>query len=271
MKIKYFLILILLFTFHCNSYCQEDIAASDTVYNQVDNMGKKQGSWRKYFQNGQLRYKGQFEDDNPVGKFEHYYDDGNLKSTVLHEDDSNLSNVTHYYMNGEVAAAGDYVGSKKNGIWKYYSYYGAYLSYAESYKEGQKHGVSKKYYKNGSVSQELSWKNYEKDGVWKIWFPNGQLQLSTNLKKGNLHGPFINYYPDGTEEIKGLYENDLKIGTWLYTELGTGITQEIRYVDGVPQNQEDIDKQFEKIMLEYEKNKGKIKDPDLDDIKIIKQ
>ena len=271
MKIKYLLILIPLFAFQHHSFCQELTETQDTIYNQIDDMGRKQGPWRKYFQNDTLRYKGQFKNDKAIGKFEHYYDDGSLKTIVLHIDESNKSEVKHYYQNGEIAAEGAFIGNKKNGIWKYFSYYGAYLSYAESYKEGEKHGVSKKYFKNGSITQELSWENDKKEGAWKIWFPNGKLQLSANFRNGKLDGPFINYYPDGTEEIKGSYENDLRIGKWLYTELGTGKIKEIKYVNGVPENQEEMDKQFEKKMLEYEKNKGNIKDPDLNDVRIIKR
>ena len=242
MKMKYILILIPLFAFQYYSYCQGLTETQDTVYNQIDDMGRKQGPWRKYFQNDTLRYKGQFK--------------------------SNISKVKHYYQNGEIAAEGVFIGNKKNGMWKYFSYYGAYLSYVESYKDGQKHGVSKKYFKNGSLTQELYWENDKKEGAWKIWFSNGMLQLSANFRNGKLDGPFVNYYPDGTEEIKGSYENDLRIGKWLYTELGTGKIKEIKYVDGLPENQDKIDKQFEKKMLEYEKNKGRIKNPDLEDVKI---
>lgn len=271
MKMKYLLILIPLFVFQGYSYCQENIETQDTVFNQVDAMGRKQGPWRKYFRNGKLRYKGQFENDKAVGKFEHFYDDGNIKSIVLHLGESTESKVKHYYQNGGIAAEGAYIGNKKNAAWKYYSYYGAYLSYAETYKEGQKYGLSKKFYEDGSILQELSWENGIKDGVWKIWFPNGKLQMSTNFNSGKLDGPFVNYYPDGTEEIKGLYKNDLRIGIWLYTSLGTGKIKEIKYIDGIPENREEIDKQFEEKMLEYEKNKGKIKDPVLEDVRIIKR
>ncbi len=271
MKIKYLLIIIPLFALQHHSFCQESTETQDTVYNQIDKMERKQGPWRKYYQNGQLRYKGQFENNNAIGRFEHYYNDGNLKTILIHMDKSDKSQVIHYYQNGEIAAEGEFIGDKKNGTWKYFSYYGGFLSYTESYKEGQKHGISIKYFKNGNTTQELSWENNQKEGSWKVWFPNEQLQLSANFNYGKLDGPFINYYPDGTVEIKGLYKNDLRVGKWLVTELGTGKIREIEYVNGVPDNQDEIDNAFEKKMLEYEKNKGRIKDPDLNDVKIIKR
>ena len=35
--------------------------------NQIDNNGQKQGLWKKSYENGNLRYKGQFNNDIPIG------------------------------------------------------------------------------------------------------------------------------------------------------------------------------------------------------------
>ena len=42
--------------------------------NKTDANGKKQGDWKKYYENGFVRYQGQFKDDKPVGTFNYYYD-----------------------------------------------------------------------------------------------------------------------------------------------------------------------------------------------------
>ena len=48
--------------------------------NEVDANGLKQGVWEKTFDNGNLRYKGRFMNDNPHGIFMYYYDSGELQA-----------------------------------------------------------------------------------------------------------------------------------------------------------------------------------------------
>ena len=47
--------------------------------NQIDNNGQKQGLWKKSYENGNLRYKGQFNNDIPIGIFYYYYKSGELQ------------------------------------------------------------------------------------------------------------------------------------------------------------------------------------------------
>ena len=46
--------------------------------NKHDDNGKKTGIWFGEYQNGNLRYKGQFKNGNPQGCF-YYYESGELK------------------------------------------------------------------------------------------------------------------------------------------------------------------------------------------------
>ena len=47
--------------------------------NLTDDSGMKQGIWKKNFDNGNLRYRGFFVDNNPSGLFNYYYKTGELK------------------------------------------------------------------------------------------------------------------------------------------------------------------------------------------------
>ena len=48
------------------------LSLSQTI-NEVDTKGLKQGVWKKMHTNGNLRYSGQFKNDNPSGIFLYYY------------------------------------------------------------------------------------------------------------------------------------------------------------------------------------------------------
>ncbi|HOK52659.1 MAG TPA: hypothetical protein PLF75_12280, partial [Bacteroidales bacterium] len=52
--------------------------SSDTLWNQTDARGWKQGYWRAYYDNGKLRYRGYFKDNQPLGEFRRYYESGGI-------------------------------------------------------------------------------------------------------------------------------------------------------------------------------------------------
>ena len=69
---KSFFIVILIIPF---------ISIGQTI-NIIDDQGKKQGSWYKYYNNGNIKYKGQFKDDVPQGLFFYYYNSGELRTSL---------------------------------------------------------------------------------------------------------------------------------------------------------------------------------------------
>ena len=187
---------------------------------------------------------------------------------MVYDTDGHSAKATFYYENGRIAATGRYFETKKDSIWKYYSYYSGHLSNEESYNKGQKDGYSREYYSDSTVSQERMWKNGVLDGPWKMWFPGKKLRLETRYSNGKINGTFKTYYPDGTPEISGVYKNDIRIGKWTYTDKETGKTKVINYIGGLPENQDEIDKSFEESMKDFEMNKNKYTEPDIEDFRM---
>ena len=66
---KFFLLFLLAFSFSVNA---QDI-------NLLNSNGKKQGVWKKTYENGKIRYTGTFNNDVPVGIFYYYYKSGELQ------------------------------------------------------------------------------------------------------------------------------------------------------------------------------------------------
>jgi antitoxin component YwqK of YwqJK toxin-antitoxin module len=52
---------------------------SQISVNQTDKKGKKQGLWRKNYDDGIIRYEGSFKDDQPDGIFRYYNELGKIK------------------------------------------------------------------------------------------------------------------------------------------------------------------------------------------------
>ena len=52
--------------------------------NQYSENGNRDGLWRGYYESGELKYEGSFDDGIEVGLFKYYYKSGNLERAILY-------------------------------------------------------------------------------------------------------------------------------------------------------------------------------------------
>ena len=241
----------------------QDIPA-DTVWNQTDMNGFKQGHWKKYYDTGILRYKGFFHNNKPVGHLTRYYDSGNKMADFEYSTDGITSYAILYYQNGYLAAEGKYIYQEKDSIWKYYSYYSQSISFEETYDTGKKQGLSKVYYDNGHVAQTTMWQNDLRHGPWEQFYEDSSIRLVSQHHNDKMDGKYQVFNMDGTIIIDGAYDQEQKVGTWKYYLDDGSEDFELVYIDGVLQNEDEMIKRLEEFMDELEKNSGAIPEPDLE-------
>lgn len=241
MRIKLIIIIsAFVFTYSLNLYSQPD--AVNNV-NKVDELGKKQGQWSKY-ENGILKYEGQFKNDKPVGTFKYYYKDKSIKALTTYSANAIIARTIMYHPNSKKSAEGIYHNEEKDSIWNYFDDNEGLIS-KETFFKGLKHGVSKIYYLDGGVSEELNWKNGIRDGAWVQYFKNGNIKLSATYKNGKLDGMIKQYYVSGKIKYYGKYVNSQKHGTWMrMNEDGKPAKKDI-YNKGVVTNTIYYDKSLE--------------------------
>jgi antitoxin component YwqK of YwqJK toxin-antitoxin module len=244
------------------AYGQTPVKSGDTIFNQTDKQGLKQGYWKGFYENKKIKYTGYFKDNKPVGTFKRYYDEGILKAIMEYDKTGTRTFTTLYYQNGTKAAEGIYKGTSKDSVWNYYSYYEKTLSNRENYKNGKKEGRSTSYYASGSVSQEIDYRNDVKDGIWKQYFENANLKLSATYVAGKRTGDFILNYPNNIAEWKGKYIDDKKEGNWTHYNPDGSKDSEIEFVNGIAKNAEELDKKEQEMLKLIEKKKGSIPEPD---------
>ena len=241
-------------------------AGGDTVFNETDQNGLKQGFWRKFHDNGTLKYEGFFVNDKPVGVFKRYYDNKIIQSVMDFEDDGITASARIFYNNGLLAGEGIYIGQQKDGEWKYYSYYDTTLSYVENYSLGEKHGVSIKFYEDGQVSEELNFNHGKKEGDWIQYYSDGTVYLKSSFKNGMLEGAYTVYFESGIVSVKGHFHLDKKQGEWfIYDEQGASLVK-FTFDKGIALNQDELNKEQHELLEQLEENKGKFRDPRLSDI-----
>ena len=197
-------------------------------FNKTDSKGRRQGTWRGFYPNGQLRYEGQFKNDKCKGTFKYYDEQGNLKATNEFDKSGEKALNKTYAPNGRMIATGYYQNQKKEGEWKYFDEASGQLRLVEDNKEGKVHGWSKLYNpNNGVLAEETQYVEGQPEGQCRKYSNTGTLLMECQYHKGRLEGPTKTYYPSTALKEEGQYANGEKVGLWkTYNEDGEVIAED---------------------------------------------
>lgn len=246
------------------------VFSATTVFSQMKNRrdaaGKKQGYWEAVDRNGKLVYSGYFKDDKPVGEIKRYHPSGGVRTIMVYDSKGEKARTKFFWQNGELAAEGNYIGTKRDSVWTYYSYYNKKISYKAAYADGTRNGKSQSFYPDEGLAEEISWSNDKKEGTWKQYFDNGKLKLSGEYRNDQLHGAYVVYYPDGKKETEGFYRNDIPDGKWIHYNNDGTIASAIEYVNGKITNWEELEAAEQEFFKKAEEQKGRIKEPTVEDL-----
>ena len=197
-------------------------------FNRIDNKGRRQGAWRDFYPNGQLRYEGQFKNDKCKGTFRYYDEQGSLKATNDFDKTGERALNKTYAPNGRVVATGYYLNQKKDGEWKYYDANSGQLRLVEDNKAGKVHGWSRLYNpNNGVLAEETQYIEGHPEGQCRKYSDTGVLLMECQYNNGMLNGSTRSYYPNSVLKEEGQYVNGAKTGVWkTYNEDGDLIAEE---------------------------------------------
>ncbi len=197
-------------------------------FNKTDSKGRRQGQWRDFYPNGQLRYEGQFKNDKCKGVFKYYDEQGNLKATNEFDKSGEKALNKTFAPNGRVIATGCYLNQKKDGEWKYYDKVSGQLRLVEDNKEGKVHGWSKLFNpNNGALAEETQYVDGQPEGQCRKYSDMGVLIMECRYRNGLLDGPTKSYYPSTALKEEGQYTKGEKSGIWkTYNEDGDVILEE---------------------------------------------
>ena len=244
--------------------CLNLSAQKDTIFNQVDEKGMKQGYWQKYYPNGMLMYKGEFKNNIPVGTMKRYYESGGIQAIIRIDSTGDYAKAQLFYEDSELSAEGGFYKMQKDSVWKYYSYYSGALVSEETYSKGKKVGVHKSFYENGQVSEETEWHNDYKEGKWIQYFPDGKVKMRTTHNYNMVNGRYYFYYDHGLMMILGNFVDHKRHGPWAFSDKNGKEKYPVDYEYGKALNDEFIKKDEE--FFEYiEENIGKFEEPSLED------
>ena len=226
--------------------------------NQTDANGLRQGHWEKRQDNGRLLYEGDFKDGKPVGEWKRYHPGGQVKALIEYRGDTAITRLFDVWK--KKLAEGVYVNEKKEGPWKIYNE--NRLIADETYEHGIKNGLAHRYYNTGEVMEETNWQNGQKNGDYRVFFKSGEPYLQCKMKNDMRDGLFLVYFENGREELVASYHNNLRDGEWNYYDQEGKIRYTLLYKDGKIMNPQVRDSLDNLQMLELERNKDAILDPE---------
>ncbi len=190
---------------------------AQTSINQMDDNGKRNGVWKKYYSNERVRYVGQFEHGKEVGVFK-YFSASNSENPIIikkYHTNDDLADVQFFTPSGVVESEGMMRGKKREGKWLFYHANGKSIMSEENYKDGKLDGSYKTFYANGEPTEITGYKNGLQHANYKKYSIKGFLYQDFNYANGKLNGMAI-YYSRKTGDMikKGPYKDDLRVGTW---------------------------------------------------------
>ncbi|MDZ4824158.1 MAG: hypothetical protein SH856_11920 [Flavobacteriales bacterium] len=164
------------------------------------NKGKKQGTFRRYDEQGNATGTLDYDKDMLVGE-------GMLDSAGLRQGIWKL-----YYPTGELRAEGNYIKGKKDGAWIFYHQ-----------PEGPAVNI-------GKIAQKGSYREDLSTGKWTWFYHNGTLHRDEIYRKGKEDGHAVEYDSLGNVVTEGDFIDGLKTGKWM--KKVNDHTEEGEYADG---------------------------------------
>ncbi len=230
--------------------------------NQTDALGRRQGLWVKYYDDGTVMYEIEFKDNHPSGIFRRYYPNGKLMVDMKFEPTGHRAGAIFYDRDGNKLAMGYYYDQKRDSLWQFYINDSIVIK-EQYYKKGVKDGPERVYsltsYPN--LALERYWKNGKPDSLYIEYYDNGQPKRMMIYKNGKLNGTYQLFYYNGREKIRGQYKDDFMEGVWTFTN-PDGSKQTIKYHKGEPVNAAHMNETETKILKAMEEAKGKYPEPE---------
>jgi len=225
--------------------------------NRTDHFGKKQGSWKYFWENGNLKEEGTFQNDKKNGYFKYYDDSGNFKYVEKYDNDNLIVDApetrqmeikTVYHINGKRAITATYYKGVPDGIRrefdengfviKGYVFANGILKYEGiTDEDGKRQGLWKEFYPTGELKSEGHYVNSKQEGVWKFYFENQKVEVKGSYKNGKKEGAWYWYYPNGALLQEENWSNGKLDGAFFeYNENGE-ITVKGEYLEGTEEGE----------------------------------
>ena len=198
--------------------------------NQSDSRGLKQGVWREYFDNDNIKTESNYKDNLLNGYYREYDEKGRVLVSKFYnqgkeiakdpEKEIKIEMVNEFDDEGNIISSGGFIEGIPVGVHREYS-------------EDKAIVKTKEFNESGNViSSGVMDDKGLKNEYWKFYFPNGNVRSEGNFANNLRTGEWKFYYPDGKLEQTGSYRDGNTDGLWTWYYSGGNILREENYYRG---------------------------------------
>jgi uncharacterized protein len=202
-----------------NTEKEEKLQTIDTTYANGDRYvgewkdGKRHGKGMEILNSG-VKSEGKYKNGIKDGPWKSYYKNGQLKSEGNYSSSIQYTEREYNYTElGEIIKPIDYTKGIPDGLYKQY-YENGNLSIEMYFSIGLPDSIARTYYENGQLETELNFQDGQRSGLCKFYYKSGELESEQDYYGISTDAKF--YYKNGKLKSKGLFMNRQQSGYWDY-------------------------------------------------------
>ncbi|MCP4310081.1 MAG: hypothetical protein GY790_02360 [Bacteroidetes bacterium] len=223
--------------------------------NRTDQQGRKQGTYREYYENGRMKKEEHYLDNQLHGYFREFDGRGELvvamryeRGEIMEEFDEDMRELldmkSTFDQDGRLVFTGGYKEGIPVGIHRFYDTAGV-VENAYLYNElGQKIGEGiideqgrkirgwTDYYPTGEKRSTGNYLDNRKSGSWTYYFINGGIEQKGRFQRGRFQGLWTWYYPNGNTWREESYFNGREDGLFIEYDRYGNILAKGDYISG---------------------------------------
>lgn len=223
--------------------------------NRTDQQGRKQGTYREYYENSKLKSEEHFLDNQLHGYYREFDGRGELivamryeRGEIVEEIDEDLKELldmkSTYDRDGRLVFTGGYIEGIAVGIHRFfdtagvvensflYNELGQKIGEGIINEQGRKIGSWTDLYSTGEIRAKGNYKDNKRSGAWTYYFILGGVEQKGRFERGRFHGLWMWYYPNGNTWREESYFNGREDGLFIEYDSNGRILEKGDYISG---------------------------------------
>ncbi|MEA1887334.1 MAG: hypothetical protein U9N72_09005 [Bacteroidota bacterium] len=231
-----------------------DFMISRERINRKDSEGIKQGPWKEFYDNGNIKKEMTYRNGMLHGYYKEYNQNGILTVTMLYdngkivegnvEGNPEIEIQNRYDSDGNLIFSGPYKSGIPVGIHRehkpdgtvkssvIYNDQGIKVSEGIVTEEGRRNGEWKNFFENGKIREKGAYDNNRRTGNWTFYDEEGNIIQTGNYRNGRPEDLWNWYYPDGSILREEEYYQGNRDGKFVEYSRDGEIISEGQYLDG---------------------------------------
>ncbi len=169
-----------------------------------------------FYPSGDTSATKEYHEGVGTGMLRCYHENGALKRTGIMVDDSLFNGeMIDYYDNGNLNTVINFKRETFHGPYYYFDECGQILL-KTNYTAGVENGMCYIWHPNGALELSIEIIDGKEEGQKLIFYSNQNIKSISYFTNDTIDGLYLKYFANGCIMKKGMYEQDIAVGTWYY-------------------------------------------------------